>query len=93
MWYNIHKGGKMEEEILKSIDRKLEALIKILAGNFIRGKSKTDAILTLGGFGIEANVIADIVRTTVATVNARLWEQKKKSGSVAKKSQKKEVEQ
>ncbi len=75
----------MEEEILKSIDRKLEAIIKILAGNVIQGKSKTEAILTLGGFGIENNVIAKMVGTTVATVNARLWEQKRKSASVAKK--------
>jgi len=83
----------MEEEILRSIDRKLGALIKILAGNFVQGKSKTDAILTLGAFGMEANVIADIVGTTVATVNARLWEQKKKSGSVAKKPKKTEAAQ
>jgi len=83
----------MEEEILRSIDRKLEALIKVLAGNFIQGKSKTDAILTLGAFGLGANVISDIVGTTVATVNARLWEQKKKSGSVAKKSKKTEAAQ
>ena len=83
----------MEEEILRSIDRKLEALIKILAGNSIQGKGKTDAILTLGVFGMEANVIADIVGTTVATVNARLWEKRKKSGSVAKKSKKTEAKQ
>lgn len=83
----------MEEEILKSIDRKLEVLIKILAGNIIQGKGKTDAILTLGAFGMEVNVIADIVGTTVAAVNARLWEKRKKSGSVAKKPKKTEAEQ
>ena len=83
----------MEEEILRSIDRKLEVLIRIHAGNLIQGKSKTDAILALGAFGMEANVIAGIVGTTVATVNARLWEKKKKSGSVAKNSKKTEVEQ
>lgn len=83
----------MEEEILRSIDKKLEALIKILAGNSVQGKSKTEAIRTLGAFGMEANVIAGIVGTTVATVNARLWEQKQKSGPVAKKSKKTEAAQ
>ncbi len=83
----------MEEEILRSIDRKLDALIKILAGNFIQGKNKTEAILTLGSFGMDANVIAEIVGTTVKTVNTRLWEQKKKSESLDKKLKKKEAEQ
>lgn len=83
----------MEEGILRSIDKKLDALIKILAGNFVQGKKKTDAILTLGSFGMDANVIAEIVGTTVKTVNTRLWEQKKKSESLDKKSKKKEAEQ
>lgn len=82
----------MEEETLKSIDRKLDVIIKLLAGNFVQGKSKTDAIVTLASFGMETNAIAEIVGTTPATVNARLWEQKKKGGTT-KKKRKSEVAQ
>lgn len=68
----------MGKEILSSIDKKLDAIIKLLALNFVQGKSKTEAILTLGNFSIDSNTIAAIVGTTPATVAARLWEQKKK---------------
>lgn len=81
----------MEEEMLKSIDRKLDTIIKLLAGNFVQGKSKTEAILTLGAFGMDTNAIADIVGTTPGTVNARLWEQRKKSSITTKKSKKLEM--
>lgn len=77
----------MEQETLKSIDNKLGVIIRLLAGNFVLGKSKTDAIITLASFGIDTNAIAEIVGTTPATVNARLWEQKKKSGATRKKAE------
>jgi len=69
----------MEQEILRSIDKKLDTIIKLLALNFVQGKSKTEAIITLGNFGMDSNMIAAIVGTTPATVTARLWEQKKKA--------------
>jgi len=68
----------MEEDILKSIDKKLEAIIKLLAGTSVQGKTKTEQIKMLGSLGMDANTIADIVNTTPATVAARLWEMKKK---------------
>ncbi len=68
----------MEEKTLKSIDKKLDVIIRLLAGNSVQGKSKKEAIITLASFGLEANAIAEIVGTTIATVKARLWEQKKK---------------
>ena len=74
----------MEQEILSSIDKKLDAIIKLLAINFVEGKSKTEAILILGNFSLDSNMIADIVGTTPATVTARLWEQKKKSTTKTK---------
>ena len=78
----------MEEETLKSIDKKLNTMIKLLAGNCIQGKSKTEAIITLGALGIDTDTIAQLVDTTPGTVNTRLWERKKKSETGAKKTRK-----
>ena len=75
----------MDEEVLRSIDNKLDVLIKLFAGNLIQGKNKTEAILTLASFGVEANAIAAIVQTKPSTVYARLSEQKKKAASSKKK--------
>lgn len=88
----------MEEKTHKSIDKKLDAIIKLLAGNLIQGKkNKTETIITLANLGIEANIIADIVQTAPKTVYARLSEQKKKKkkkvSTTAKKTRKVEVEQ
>lgn len=82
----------MEEEILKSIDRKLEALIKLIGGNFVQGKNKTEAIITLSSLGMDSSMIADIVGTTPATVASRLWEQKQKSGATTKTKKPKKSE-
>ena len=79
----------MEEEVLKSIDTKLDAIIRLLASGFIRGKSKTEAIITLGGLGLTNDLIAELVKTTPATVYARLAEVKRKSKVVGKKAKKK----
>lgn len=76
----------MEEDILKSIDKKLDVLIKLYAGNLIQGKNKTESIIMLANIGIEANAIADIVQTAPKNVYARLSEQKKK---IKKKTTKK----
>lgn len=78
----------MEEETLKSIDGKLDVIIKLLAGSAVQGKSKTEAIITLGALGIDAEVIADLVGTTTKTVNTRLWEHRKKSEGETKKVKK-----
>lgn len=74
----------MKEDALNSIDKKLDVIIKLLAGNIVQGKSKTDAIIMLGAFGMDTNTIADVVGTTPATVATRLWEQKK-GGTTKKK--------
>lgn len=80
----------MEEEPLRSIDKKLDVLIKLLAGNLIQGKNKTEAIITLASCGVEANTISDIVQTTSKAVYARLSEQKRKASAKAKKTKKAE---
>lgn len=76
----------MDEDTLKSIDKKLDTIIKLLAGNCIQGKSKSDAIIMLGDLGIDTDVIAQMVKTTPATVTTRLWEHKKKREVGAKKT-------
>jgi hypothetical protein len=75
----------MEEEILIRIDQKLDAIVRLLAGNHIEGKNKTEAINILGALGLDPNLIAEIVGTTPGTVHTRLSEAKKK-GAVGGKN-------
>jgi hypothetical protein len=65
-------------DIGKSIDKKLDILIKLLAGNLIREKNKTDAIIVLGNCGLEVGTISEIVGTTPHRVSVTLYKQKKK---------------
>jgi len=69
----------MTEEILKRIDMKLDTIIRLLGSNAIECKGKTEAILTLGALGLDANLIAEMVGTTPATVSVRLSEARKKA--------------
>lgn len=78
-----------EEGILKSIDTKLDAIIRLLAGSCIEGKTKTEAIIVLGGLGLANGLIAELVKTTPATVSARLSEVKKQGKVEGKKVAKK----
>jgi len=75
----------MEEEILRSIDTKLDAMIRLLASGIIQGKSKTDSIVALGDLGLDTNLIAKIVKTTPGTVYARLSEARRKGKTEGKK--------
>ena len=81
----------MEEEILAGIDRKLDAVVRLLASKSIEGKNKTEAITTLGALGLDVNIISEIVDTTPATVSARLSEFRRK-GKTQTKQVKKKVE-
>lgn len=74
----------VEEEILKSIDKKLATMIKLLARTVVQGKNKAEDIRALGSLGLDVNTIAEIVNTTSATVSTRLWEHKKKRGESTK---------
>jgi len=76
----------MEEETLKNIDKKLDAIVRLLASSCIQGKSKTEAIITLGALGMDANIIAEIVGTTSGTVNVRLSEHRRKSQGLNKRT-------
>lgn len=78
----------MEEKILASIDKKLDAVLRLLASKSVEGKNKTEAIMTLGALGLDANLISEIVDTTPGTVYARLAEAKRKSKTVTRKGKK-----
>ena len=69
----------MNEEILKSIDSKLEAILKLIAKNMIDSNNKAEAIRFLGGIGLDNKIISDIVGTPPNVVRARLSEAKKKT--------------
>ena len=75
----------MEDEILRSIDTKLDAIIRLLAVGRIEGKNKTEAIMTLGALGLDPNLISEIVDTTPGTVHTRLSEAKRRSKVQSKK--------
>lgn len=80
----------MEDKILASIDKKLDAIVRLLASKSIEGKSnKTEAIIALGALGVDPNIIAEIVDTTLPTVSARLSEARRKSKARTKKAKKK----
>jgi DNA-binding CsgD family transcriptional regulator len=74
-----------EEGILKSIDAKLDAMVRLFASSVIEGKTKTEAIIMLGGLGLTNDLIAELVKTTPATVSARLSEVKRKGKVEGKK--------
>lgn len=74
-----------EIEMLRRIDVKLEALVRLEALRTIeRSKSKTESILALGRVGLDRNLIADLVGTTPAIVSTRLSEAKKKASAQSK---------
>jgi DNA-directed RNA polymerase specialized sigma24 family protein len=77
----------MEEKILTSIDKKLDAVLRLMANKSIEGKNKTEAIMTLGALGLDANLISEIVNTTPGTVYARLAEAKRKSKKKVKSNE------
>ena len=79
----------MEEQFLTSIDKKLDAIVRLLANRTIEGaKNKTEAIVKLGGLGLDPNLIAEIVDTTTPTVSARLSEVRRKGKEQTKKVKK-----
>lgn len=79
----------MEEEILATIDKKLDAIVRLLARGCVEGKNKTEQITTLSALGLDINLIAQVVDTTPATVHARLSEARRKGKVEGRKATKK----
>ena len=69
----------MEEEKVGRIENQLEIIIKLLASKLLLGKSKTEAIKTLGGVGLDRVTISKIVGVKPDVVSTRLSEAKKKA--------------
>jgi len=80
----------MNEDTLVSIEKKMDVLIKLIAGNLVKDKTKTDAIITLGNCGIEVGTIANLVGTTTNFVSVTLSNNKKKQSSKKKTTKGKE---
>jgi hypothetical protein len=76
----------MEEEILNSMDKKLDAIVRLLANQCITGKNKTESIITLDSLGLDRSLICKITDTRPEAVAARLSEAKKKEAQKGKKT-------
>jgi hypothetical protein len=51
----------MGDEILKSIEKKLDIVIKLLAVSSMTGKSKTENIVSLGALGIDKTQLLSLL--------------------------------
>lgn len=80
----------MKEEIIARIDKKMDAIIRLLASEHIEGKNKTAAIKSLAALGLEPTLIAEIANTSPGMVYARLSEARKSKGK-GKKAKKVEA--
>jgi hypothetical protein len=67
-------------EDIKSLEEKLNLLIRVVAAQCVAGKGATESIKTLGRLGIGRDEIARICDTTPNTVSVRLSEAKREGG-------------
>jgi len=74
----------MSDEILMSIEKKLDAIVKMMASKYIEGKSKTESIENLGHLGFDRNLISEITGVKPNVVSVRLSEAKKKKPKTKK---------
>jgi len=74
----------MSDEILMSIEKKLDAIVKMMASKYIEGKSKTESIENLGNLGFDRNLISEITGVKPNVVSVRLSEAKKKKPKTKK---------
>jgi hypothetical protein len=75
----------MSEEILKSIDSKLDVVIKLLAVNAIKGKSDAEQIEFLHNLKMTSPEIGQLIGRSDS--NVRLYLTKKKSTNGAKRNE------
>ena len=67
----------MDEDTLKSIDRKLDMLLKIVAVMAAEGKTLSEGAPLLYACGLDRQTIAEIYDTSPSSVSVRLSEAKK----------------
>lgn len=75
-----------KESILEDIDRKLDALLRIVAYQTVEKKTLSEGAPLLRRLGFTASEIAAIYDSTANTVNVRLAEARKKKKTKAKES-------
>lgn len=66
---------------LKSIEAKLDLVIRLLGMSLVANRSKTDAILALSKVGLDRTTIAELAGTTPNTVSVTLSELRRKTGA------------
>lgn len=67
----------MNEDILKSIDKRLESITKLIAINAIKDKSLNEQIDLLSNVHLEVNEIAAILGKSPNNISVRLHMKKK----------------
>jgi len=67
----------MDEKQFTELSSKLDAILTLLAADFLAGKSKTDAMLLLANSGMSNKEIARITGSTPNTVNVTKIRSKK----------------
>lgn len=68
----------MSEDTLKSIDKKLDIIIKLLVSKSFQEKTQQDTIFSLSVMGLENNMIADVLCIKSDVVRASLSRARKK---------------
>lgn len=68
----------MSEDILKSIDKKLDVIIKLLVSKSFQEKTQKDTILVLNAMGLGNNFIAETLCIKSNIVRAVVSKAKKK---------------
>ena len=67
----------MDDEALKRIEARLDAIVRLLAAPLVQGKTQTQSVQLLDALGLDRAQIADICNTRAEVVRARLSEAKR----------------
>ncbi len=74
----------MSEEILKSIDKKLSTIVKLLSVNAVKGKSAIEQMEFLNDMGMNSSEIGMAIGKTAENVRKQLSLKRKKKNTVGK---------
>ena len=67
----------MEDDALRRIEAKLDAIVRLLAAPLVQGKKQAESVPLLAALGLDRTQIADICNATPDAVRARLSEAKR----------------
>jgi len=74
----------MDEQILQSIDRKLDVLLKLTAAILVSDKKLSEGAPLLAACGVDRQIIADLYSTTPDSASVQISKAKKKNTDTAK---------